>query len=300
MPLTSFRELMADAERAGYAVGYFESWDLESLLAVCDAAEATHSPVLLGFSGLYLTHPDRVVRDPLSLYARLGLEAIRGLSVPACLVFNESPNFEWVLEAIRQGFGLVMFSDETLGFDEQVERVQQVVLAAHKAGVAVEGEALALPGVGGELSALPEDLHLTDPERARDFIQRTGVDAFAVNVGQAHLHERRRVRLNLTHLSKLKQAIEVPMVLHGASSVDRHDLMDAIRLGIRKINVGSALKRTYFEALRQAAVQAGENYNPYDVIGSGLAGDVLTSARLALQKTVEDLMRTFGNERKTS
>jgi len=126
------------------------------------------------------------------------------------------------------------------------------------------------------------------------------VDAFAVNVGQAHLHERRRVRLNFTHLSELKQAIEVPMVLHGASSVDRHDLMDAIRLGIRKINVGSALKRTYFEALRQAAVQAGENYNPYDVIGSGLAGDVLTSARLALQKTVEDLMRTFGNERKTS
>ena len=298
MPLVSFNELMTHAERGGCAVGYFESWNLESLLAVCDAAEATHSPVLLGFSGIYLTHPARVVYAPLSLYASLGLEAIRGLSVPACLVFNESPDFEWVLEAVKHGFGLVMFSSENLGFGEQVERVRQVVQAAHKAGAAVEGEAVALPGVGGELSALPDNLRLTDPDRARHFVERTGVDAFAVNIGQAHLHERRRVRLNLTHLTKLKQALNVPLVLHGASSVDRLDLIEAIRLGIRKINVGSALKRVYFEALRQAAAQAGQDYNPYEVIGSGLAGDVLTAGRLALQKTVEEWMMIIGGERK--
>jgi fructose/tagatose bisphosphate aldolase len=300
MTLSSFSELMTNAERGCYAVGYFESWNLESLLAVCDAAEATHSPVLLGFSGIYLTHPARVVHEPLSLYATLGLEAIRGLSVPACLVFNESPNLEWVLNAIGCGFGLVMFSDETLGFAEQVERVRQVVEVAHVAGAAVEGEAVALPGVGGELSALPDDLHLTDPDLARDFIERTGVDAFAVNVGQAHLHGRRRVRLNLTRIAELKQAIKVPMVLHGATSVDRVDLNKAIRLGVSKINLGSALKRTYFEALRQAATQKGDDYNPYDVIGSGLAEDVLTAGRLALQKTVEDWMRLLGSERKAS
>ena len=157
MPLASFIDMMADAERGGYAVGYFESWNMESLLAVCDAAEATCSPVMLGFSGIYLPHPARVVHDPLSLYAALGLDAIRQLSVPACLVFNESPNLEWVLEAVTLGFGLVMFSDETLGFDAQLERVRQVSKVAHGAGVAVEGEAEALPGVGGKLSALPED-----------------------------------------------------------------------------------------------------------------------------------------------
>ena len=298
MPLASFAELMTDAERGGYAIGYFESWNLESLLAVCDAAEATHTPVLLGFSGIYLPHPGRVVREQLSLYAALGLEAIRGLSVPACLVFNESPDFEWVLEAILRGFGLVMFSDETLSSEGQVERVRRVVRAAHEVGVAVEGEAEALPGVGSELSTLPDDLHLTDPDRARDFVERTGVDAFAVNVGQAHLHERRRVRLNLAHVAVLKQALKVPLVLHGASSVDRADLIDAIRLGIRKINVGSALKRAYFEALRQAAAQAGDDYNPYEVVGSGLAGDVLTAGRVALQKTVETWMSVFKRERK--
>lgn len=298
MPLASFAELMTAAERGAYAVGYFESWNLESLLAVCDAAEATRSPVLLGFSGIYLPHPARVVREPLSLYAALGLEAIRGLSVPACLVFNESPVFKWVLEAIQLGFGLVMFSDETLNFDSQVERVQKVVEAAHKAGVEVEGEAGSLPGVGGELSALPDNLRLTDPDQARNFVEQTGVDAFAVNAGQAHLHGRRRVRLDLARIADLKQALEVPMVLHGASSVDHADLNAAIRLGIRKINVGSALKRVYFEAMRHAADQAGDDYNPYDVVGSGLAGDVLTTGRIALQKNVEDWMRLFMGERK--
>jgi ketose-bisphosphate aldolase len=300
MPSASFAELMADAERGDYAVGYFESWNLESLLAVCDAAEAMRSPVLLGFSGIYLPHPARVVREPLGVYAALGLEAIRGLSVPACLVFNESPDFEWVMEAIARGFGLVMFSDEMLGFDEQVERVRRVVRAAHEAGVAVEGEAVALPGVAGELAALPDDLRLTDPDRARDFVRRTGVDAFAVNVGQAHLHGRRRVSLNLSRVAELKQALTVPLVLHGASSVDREDLTEAIRLGIRKINVGSMLKRAYFEALRRAAVQVGDEYNPYEVVGSGLADDVLAAGRLALQKTVEEWMRVFGSARRHS
>jgi ketose-bisphosphate aldolase len=298
MTLATFAELMTDAERGDYAVGYFESWNLESLLAVCDAAEATRSPVLLGFSGLYLSHPARVVRDPLSVYAALGLETIRGLSVPACLVFNETPDIDWVMEAIALGFGLVMYTDEKLDYAGQVEGVRRVVRVAHKKGVAVEGEAMTLPGVGGELSTLPDNLRLTDPGLAHDFVEQTGVDAFAVNVGQAHLHGRRRVRLNFARLAELKQALTVPLVLHGASSVDSGDLKEAIRLGIRKINVGSALKRAYFEAMRQAAAQAGDDYNPYDVIGSGLAGDVLTAGRTALQKTVEEWMMIFKSGRK--
>ena len=139
--------------------------------------------------------------------------------------------------------------------------------------------------------------HLTDPDSARDFIENTGVDAFAVNIGQAHLHGQKRVRLNLSRLADLKQALTVPLVLHGASSVDRSDLKESIRLGIRKINVGSALKRTYFEAMRQTAMQAGDEYNPYEVVGSGLAGDALTAGRMALQKTVEDWMMLFGSGR---
>jgi fructose/tagatose bisphosphate aldolase len=80
--------------------------------------------------------------------------------------------------------------------------------------------------------------------------------------------------------------------------VRRADLQAAIELGIRKINVGSILKRTYFEALRSALAGIGPEYNPYDVVGSGLKDDVLTKARLALQVVVQDLMQLFGSKDK--
>jgi fructose/tagatose bisphosphate aldolase len=295
MTLKAFKELMADAESGGYAVGYFESWDLESLLAVADAAEAAHSPVLLGFSGIYLPHPERVRRDPLAAYAALGLEVCRGLPVPAALLFNESPHIDRVMEAIDLDFGLVMFSDEHLPLDEQTACVRQVVEAAHRRGVAVEGEAAALPGVGGGLDAAPADTHLTGVQAACSFIEQTSVDAFAVNIGQMHFHGRREVRLDLDRLRALRAALSVPLVLHGASSVQRGDLATAIRLGVRKINVGSVLKQAYFEALRDACAMVEARYNPYEVIGSGLSQDVLMAGRVALQRRVEDLMRLFGS-----
>jgi len=295
MPLVPFRHLMAQAERGQYAVGYFESWNLESLMAVADAAEYTRSPVILGFSGIYLSNHERVVKDTLSLYASLGVEACRRLSVPACMLFNESADFDRVSEAIDLGFSLVMFTDESLSLEGQIEQVRLVVEKAHSTSVAVEGELMALPGVMGRLSTLPDDLRLTDPRLARAFVERTGVDALAVNVGQVHLHGRSEVRLDSSRIRELREALRVPLVLHGASSVSRVDLAEAIRLGVRKINVGSVLKRAYFEALRRACANVGDDYNPYEVVGSGLDGDVLAAGRVALQRVVEGLMHLFGS-----
>jgi ketose-bisphosphate aldolase len=295
MALVSFNELMAAAEKGGYAVGYFESWNLESLLAVADAAEAVRSPIILGFSGIYLPHPNRIVKEHLSIYAALGLETCRSLTVPACLLFNESPKIDWVLESIDLGFNLVMFSDETLGLEEQVTYVVQVVEKAHPRGVAVEAEMVSLPGISRELSAAPAEATMDDPATARAFVERTGIDALAVNVGQVHLHGRSQVRLNLSRLAELREAVPVPLVLHGATSIHPDDMAEAIRLGVRKINVGSILKRTYFETLRDASNQVGSHYNPYDVMGSGMSSDVLAVARTAMQETVEDMLRLFGS-----
>jgi fructose/tagatose bisphosphate aldolase len=298
MAIVPVVDMLAHAEQAGYALGYFESWSLDSLLAVADAAEAMHSPVLLGFSGLYLPHPDRAVADPLGAYAAMGLEVCRGLSVPVNLIFNESPREDLVRAAIELGFGLVMFSDERLQAGDQIKKVAEVVRAARPARVAVEGETVALPGIGGGLVDLPADFRLTDPRAGRDFVERTGVDTFAVNIGQAHLHGRRQVRLNLDRLRQLREAIPVPLVLHGASSVHPSDLGEAIRLGIRKINVGSCLKQAYFEALRRACGRVDAGYHPYEIIGSGLRSDVTVAGRIALQKTVEEFMHRFGSARR--
>ncbi len=295
MAIVQFQQLMAAAEAGGYAVGYFESWNLESLLAVADAAEAMRSPVMLGFSGIQLSGADHCGMNPLHQYAALGLETCRRLGPDCCLIFNECPELPAVSEATELGFGLVMFSDPALGVRENMEYVRETARRAHTVGVAVEGELNPLPGMGGDLYQAPQELSLDDPNCARRFIEYTGVDAFAVNVGQVHLHGRRRVHLDLERLSVLKATLGVPLVLHGASSVCRQDLVEAIRLGIRKINVGSMLRRCYFDAVREGCAGVGADYNPYEVLGSGLPNDVLASGRIALQRMVEDLMRLFGS-----
>lgn len=295
MPQVGFRELMDEAERGGYAVGYFESWSLESLLAVADAAKRMRSPVILGFSGISLPAPGRRVVDPFRVYAEMGRAVAQGLAVPACLLLNESPYLEAVLDAIDLGFGLVMYTDEGLAPTVLEERIAGVVARAHPQGVAVEGEMTPLEGVSGGLESLPDDPHLSDPEAARGFVERTGIDAMAVNIGQAHLHGRARVRLDLDRLARLRRDVPVPLVLHGATSIDRDDLRAAIGLGIRKINVGSALKQAFFDAVRRACRGRDDPYNPYEVIGSGLEADILVQGRLAMQDVVEAYLRLFGS-----
>jgi fructose/tagatose bisphosphate aldolase len=289
---------MGEAEAGNYAVGYFESWDSTSLLAVADAASQTRSPVLLGFSGLYLSHPNRQVQDPLSVYFALGLEVCQHLSVPAALVYNESPDAVSVLEAARLGFSLVMYSDEDLGPITQQARVRRIADEAHQLGSAVEGEIRALPGMTSMLTMPVSDEPLTDIDVALEFVNETKVDALAVNLGQMHLHGRHRLGLDLERLRELNSVLDVPLVLHGASSVDKDALKAAISLGIRKINVGSWLKQTYFETLRDSCNATAQDYNPYVVVGSGLEGDVFAATRLALCDRVAELMVLFGSANK--
>ena len=295
MPVVPFSGLMQQAELRNYAVGYFESWNLESLLAVRDAAEEMRSPVILGFSGIYLPHPNRASTDPLSAYAAIGLDICHGMTVPTCLLFNESPNMQWVRDAVDAGFGLVMFSDEAYTECEQTEAVRRTVSYANPKGVAVEGELVALAGVGGDLGGVPTNLHLTCPDAAVRFVEETGVDALAVNIGQVHLHGRQQVGLDLERLSELRKAVSVPLVLHGSTSVRSGDIASAVELGIRKINVGSVLKQVFLSAMTEGCIDRNTSDNPYEVIGSGLPNDVLMQGRLAMKEKVKELMLLFGS-----
>jgi fructose/tagatose bisphosphate aldolase len=293
MPIVSFRDLMAEAEAGNYAVGYFEAWNLESILAVADAAEAARSPVMLGFSGIHVPLIESAGTQRLRPFAALGTEVCRQLAVPACLVFNESPHADWVREAIDLNFGLVMFSDPDLSLEDEQEHVRQVVAQAHPAGVAVEGEVKALPGVMHGVSSVPDDLHLTDAKQAREFVEFTRVDSLGVNVGQVHVHGRREIHLDFPRLAELRKEIPVPLVLHGGTSISPADVAQAINSGVRKINLGSILKRSYFDGLQSACARIDSDYNPYEVVGSGTANDVLAAGRAELQKTVERFMGMY-------
>jgi len=196
---------------------------------------------------------------------------------------------------VRRGFDLVMYADEEADYGTLLEVTSRVCAAAHAAGRAVEGEPHSLPGVAGDLVDAPGERHLTDPGRARDFVKATGVDAVAVNVGQAHLHGRGEVRLDLHRLDELRRAVDVPLVLHGATSVSRDDLREATRRGVCKVNVGSAMKRACIEAMRTSLAGTEDVYNPYEVVGSGTDRDVMMACRRAIQEVVREYMVLFGS-----
>lgn len=295
MPIVPVREMLRDAGERLYAVGYFECWDLESLMAAADAAREKRSPVLLGFSGIYLAHPERVRDDPLEVYAALGLAVCRSLPVPANLVFNECPDEDWVKAAIRAGFGQVMYTDDRLDYETLTRKVKGFVLDAHQSGILVEGEISPVPGLAGRLQTRPQDFRLTAPQAAQEFVEATGIDALAVNIGQAHLHGRQQVVLDFERLDEIREAVDIPLVLHGASSIGNHELKCAVHRGITKVNVGSRLKQAFYGAIETGLMAVDETRNPYEVIGSGLEQDILVRGRLAMTLVIEEYMEALGS-----
>lgn len=285
---------MAGAERGGYAVGYFESWNLESLQAVIEAAEELRSPVIVGFSGMQIPDPRREIEERLALYTAMGLAACETSAVATSLIFNECPHMGWLERAVALGFNIVMFADETLTTDELWSRVRQTVQMA-RGRAAVEGELEALPGVAEGLAAQPASVPLTDPGEATRFVEFTGVDALAVSLGQAHLHGRSKLGLDLDRLSAIRRRVELPLVLHGATSVDDDAIRAGIKLGIRKINVGSALRRAFFDGMTRKLVEIGEDYNPYEVLGSGRKNDLMLAGKTAMKSVVKEKILLFGS-----
>lgn len=292
MALIPFRELMEDAESRSYAVGYFETWDIQSLLGVLRAAEKARSPVIVGFNGVYLPKLCNNDKRWLGVYGHAGKTAAQRAKVPVSLIFNESPRLDWVYESMKSGFNLVMYTDEGLSWDERVERIKALVQDAHKRGIAVEAEADEL---GDAPQSKKSDTPRTDPEKAARFVSATGVDALGVSVGNLHGDSDNKVTLDIDLIERLKIFVKVPLVLHAGSGIEEKSLKEGIRAGIRKINIGRAVKKPAFYSIRQRANDVGEMYPGYEVLGSGALTDLLGKVGSVVQAEVIKKLEIIGS-----
>jgi ketose-bisphosphate aldolase len=291
MPLEPIGPLIARAVAGGYAVGYFESWNLESLQGVLDAAEETRSPVILGFNGAFLSGL-RPATERLELYAALGRAAARSSPVPCGLIFNECPRDDWVAVAIDLGFNLVMLADPEAPHAELTERVAALTRVAHARGVAVEAEVGELPlGVAGD-SRCSHAGTLTVPATAAAFVAATGVDLLAVSVGNAHIRTSGADGLDLLLLEQIHRRVPVPLVLHGGTGIDRSALRQAIMLGVAKVNFGTYLKQRYLQAMRAAFGR--DSPDPHRLLGMGGPEDALVAGRLAIRDAVLERLDWLG------
>jgi ketose-bisphosphate aldolase len=293
MPLQPVGPMVTDAMARGFALGYFESWNLESLQGVIDAAEATRSPILVGFNGEFLSRPDRLAPERLAWYAALGRAAAESSPVPCGLVFNECSRDDWVRRAVDAGFGQVMLDVPGLPPEETVRRVADVTAYAHARGAASEAEVGQLP-VGGAEDTEDPHREMTRPDEAAEFVRQTGIDILGVSVGNVHVLTQGSRGLDLERLEAIRRRVRVPFDLHGGTGIDPESLRRAIGLGVAKVSFGTYIKQRYLAAVAGALARADGCPNPHAVLGMGGPEDVLVAGRLAVRDAVLERIHLLG------
>jgi len=292
MALTPLPELLEDAARKKYAVGYFESWDIYSLEATLAAAEASESPVVIGIGGLSTNH-QWLGTHGIEIYGAACQFLAHRARVPVATLFNEAESLEEAKKGIGVGFNSLMMHTQGWDHSRLISDTALLVEAAHTLDIAVEGEIGALAEMkGGEFNA--SGASYTTPEAAELFVRETGVDCLAVAVGNVHfVTDGFRPEIQLDLIREIGAAVDVPLVLHGGSGTPDDQTRNAIEAGITKVNVGTRLKHVFGKAL--SAELAHKLEDPNMAFGSRLEGDVNSRAAGALTLEICRLMDVFGS-----
>ena len=286
--LISFKQLLNDALSGGYAVGYFESWDVYSLEAVLEAAEAENAPVILGFGGVMM-EPGWLDGGGLERLAALGLETARSAKVPVAFLLNEVTTFDQIQRGLRAGFNAVMLDSSALSYADNVQVTRQIVQVAHEVGAAVEAEFGELPDASGEMGGGTG--HLTDPAQAARFVDETGIDALAVSVGNVHTLTHGKAAVDWARLAAIHQAVSLPLVIHGGTGFPDEAIPQAIALGVAKFNYGTVLKRAFLEGVAAAVRSLPAEVGYHQVVGSRKEADILQQGKVRMRDEVRRRIR---------
>jgi fructose-bisphosphate aldolase class II len=285
MPFVGLPEVLRGTVGADWAVGGFDTVNLEITQAILEAAEAERSPVII-----MLLPGHTELEDLPGLIAAVEAESER-VSVPVCLLLDHATNLEQVMTGIRLGCSAIMFDASGLPLEENIARTREVVEIAHAAGVSVEAE-LGHVGGGDESGAgMSVKSVLTRVEDAARFVAETGVDVLAVSIGTAHGPYIKKPELDFERTKKLRENLDVPLVLHGGSGNPDDDLRRLIELGIDKINVWTDIALAYMEATRKSLS---------DPVGPHPLHDVLHAGRVAVREVVAERIRVFGSSGKAT
>jgi fructose-bisphosphate aldolase class II len=232
--LATLNDVLIPARKGKYAVGLFNTVNLEMARGVLAAAEKARSPVIIGTAEVLLPY------GPLQNLADLLLPMAKRASVPVVLHYDHGLTFDKCMEALKFGFSSIMYDCSTLPYEENLQSVKELAKIAHAFSATVEAElghvGNAEGGEGGDAVDDPAAFY-TDPAQAADFASRTGVDALAIAVGTAHGAYKLPPRLDFGRIEQVASLIPTPLVLHGGSGLTDEDFRHAIRSGISKVNI---------------------------------------------------------------
>ena len=272
MPLVTTIEMLKDAQQKHYAVGAFNIENMEMAQAVIAAAEAQRAPVIIQ------TTPGTLKYAKPATYASIVASLAKEATVPVAMHLDHGDSYELAVECLNAGYSSVMIDGSRLSFEDNIAQAARVVAEAKKLGVPVEAE---LGKVGGKEDTL-EDAgdEYTDPAKAAEYAQRTGISSLAVAIGTAHGVYSKKPVLDVERLKAIRKVVEIPLVLHGASGLTTEQVQSCIAEGICKVNFATELRIAYTEGVKEALEK-----NPIDPKAYGKAG------RAKVQALVEKWMK---------
>ena len=262
MPLVTSKELLLDAQRNHYAVGAFNVENMEMVQAVVAAAEELSSPVILQ------TTPGTLKYAAPEVYYANVSAAAKAARVPVVMHLDHGSSFELAQHAFLAGYTSIMIDGSQKEFEENIAMTQSVVELCHAGGIPVEAE---LGKVGGKEDDLDGGTGngYTVPEEAAEFVQRTNVDFLAVAIGTAHGVYKGIPKLDLPRINRLRELVDIPLVLHGTSGVPDDTVRECIARGMCKVNYATDLRIAFTDGVKAYLRENPDVYDPkkYGAVG---------------------------------
>ena len=276
--LVNLNDVLFKAQEGHYAVGLFNTTDTDMLEAAITAAEELHSPIIIGTAEVLLPYGD------LKLIAPSVIAAAKRASVPVVVHYDHGLTFERCMEALKLGFSSIMYDGSAKDYETNIAETRELVRIAHSLGASVEGE-IGHVGEAATCDNASSDRYTTVKE-AKDFLDATGVDALAIAIGTAHGQYKAKPCLDLKRLAEIRNAVDVPLVLHGGSGLSDDDFRNTVKGGICKINIFTDLCVAGANAVYAEAAQQ----TPYLELRNKKVN--------AIREAVKEKIRLFGSENK--
>ena len=256
MNIVSTKEMLIRAQKEGYAVPAFNIHNLETIQVVVETAAEMKSPVILAGT------PSTIAYAGPEYIIEIAKTAAKIHDIPIAVHLDHFEDVPTIKDFVARGFTSAMIDASHEDFENNIASVKQVVEFSHKLGRTVEAELGRLGGQEDDLVVDEKDSAFTNPQSAKEFVERTGVDSLAVAIGTAHGLYKGEPKLDFERLKEIRALVDVPLVLHGASDVPDELVREAIRLGICKVNVATDLKIPFANAIKEYFIANPEANDP--------------------------------------
>lgn len=278
MPICDMKSLLSDAAKKNRAVGSFSVGNMEMIMGVIKGAEIMQTPIIMQIAEVRLSHAQ------IELIGSMMVWAAKKASVDVAVHFDHGRTFENIKKTLDLGFTSVMYDGSLLPLEKNIEDTIKVASMAREFGATVEAE---LGQVGGsEDGSEDHKMICTDPDQAEYFCKKTGVDALAVAIGNAHGNYIKKPNLQLGVLEEIRKKVDAPLVLHGGTGISNEDFRKCIDLGIRKINIATGTFDKTVESAKQY-IESSDSLNYFSM------NEAMVEA---ISQSTQEYIKVFNNK----